>query len=153
MRFVLVLLALGAGGWLVYAQVYETGGDRAVAWRDLTTHVGPLRFAKPTKQVFTSRRSLSEYLDKLLPGAAPRAPAIDFGRREAVLVAVGPRSSTGYALRIVRVTERRGSIVVAAREQTPSLGDPVRARLTYPYRLITLPKIDRPVRLELQGRP
>ena len=141
-----VLVLAAACGWLLYAQVYETGGTHPLHWRDLTARVGPLRFANPAKKVFNSRSSLSAYLRR-------RPPAIDFRRREAVLVAVGPRSSTGYALRIVRVTERRGSILVVARERTPSLGDPVRARVTYPYRLITLPKIDKPVDLELEGRP
>ena len=147
MRRAFGLLVLAAAcGWLLYAQVYETGGTHALHWRDLTAAVGPLQFAKPAKKVFTGRSSLAAYLGR-------RAPAIDFGRREAVLVAVGPRSSTGYALRIVRVTERRGSILVVARERTPSLGDPVRARVTYPYRLIALPKSDKPVHLELEGRP
>ena len=147
MRRALGLLVLAAAcGWLLYTQVYETGRAHALHWRDLTAAVGPLRFAKPAKKVFTSRGSLAAYLER-------HAPAVDFRRREAVLVALGPRSSTGYALRIVRVTERRGSILVVAHERTPSLSDPVRARVTYPYRLITLPKIDKPVHLELEGRP
>jgi hypothetical protein len=39
--------------------------------------------------------------------------------------------STGYAIRIVRITERRGTIDVLAKEATPSLDHPV-ARLTSP---------------------
>jgi hypothetical protein len=69
------------------------------------------------------------------------------------LVAAGPRSSSGYALEIVRVEEESGRIVVVIRERTPSLGDPVQARVTYPFRLIALPRSDKPVKLKWLGRP
>jgi hypothetical protein len=69
------------------------------------------------------------------------------------LVAAGPRSSSGYALEIVRVEEESGRIVVVIRERTPSLGDPVQARVTYPFRLIALPRGDKPVKLKWLGRP
>jgi PrcB C-terminal len=82
-----------------------------------------------------------------------RPASADFGRRELVLVAMGPRSSTGYDLRIVRVVERRRSIVVVARERAPALGERVARRLTFPYRLISIPRSDKPVRLKLEGRP
>jgi hypothetical protein len=53
---------------------------------------------------------------------------------------------------VLRVLERRRSITVYAREQTPSLGDPVRAQVTYPYRVITIPRSHKPVYIKLQGR-
>jgi hypothetical protein len=80
-------------------------------------------------------------------------PAIDFQRREIYLVAAGPRSSTGYDLRIVSVQDRGGHIVVTVRERTPSLGEPVRAGVTYPYRMIALPRSHEPVKLKWPGRP
>jgi len=70
-----------------------------------------------------------------------------------VFVASGPRSSTGYALRIVFARQERGRAVITMHEDTPSLGDPQQARITYPYRLLVFRKLDRPVTVEFQGRP
>jgi hypothetical protein len=68
------------------------------------------------------------------------------------VIALGPRSSTGYSLRILRVVERRRGIYVFAREQTPSLGDPVTARVTYVYRVLAMHGKAKPVYVKLQGR-
>ena len=70
-----------------------------------------------------------------------------------MLAAVGPRSSTGYAVHVVRITERRGRIDVLLREQTPSLGEGVIPRLTFPYRLIAIPATSKPVHFRFEGRP
>jgi hypothetical protein len=86
------------------------------------------------------------------PGRKIKLPPIDFRRQETFLVAAGPRSSTGYALRIVRVEDQGGHIDVVVRELTPTLGDAVRARVTYPYRLLLFDST-KPVRLKWLGRP
>jgi hypothetical protein len=70
-----------------------------------------------------------------------------------VVVSLGPRSSTGYSLRVERVVERRREIDVYLRERTPSLSDPVEPRVTYPYRAITIERSRKPVYVKLQGRP
>jgi protease stability complex PrcB-like protein len=88
-----------------------------------------------------------------MPGRAPRVPPLDFDRSEVVVLSLGPRSSTGYSLRIQRVVERRRGVDVFVREVTPSLGEPVTARVTYPYRAITIPRTGKPVYVKLQGRP
>jgi PrcB C-terminal len=92
-------------------------------------------------------------LERNNPGHEIKLPPIDFAQREAYLVAAGPRSSTGYRLDIVRVVDTGPRIVVTVHERTPSLGDPVKARVTYPYRLITLPRSDKAVKLKWPGRP
>ena len=69
------------------------------------------------------------------------------------MISLGPRSSTGYSLRIARVAERRRGVDVLVREQTPSLGDPVEARVTYPYRAVAIRRTKRPVYVKLQGMP
>ena len=46
-----------------------------------------------------------------------------------------------------------GRIVVTVRERTPSLGQPVTAKVTYPFRLITVPRSDKHLRLKWLGRP
>ena len=54
-------------------------------------------------------------------------------------VSPGPRSSTGYSVQVLSVTERNDAITVKVRERTPSLADHVEPRITYPYRLLSLP--------------
>jgi hypothetical protein len=130
-----------------------TGKARSVAYTDLTVEAGPLQFTRISRGVFRSRAALLEVLQRNDPGANIGLPPIDFARREAYLVAAGPRSSTGYSLEIVGVRDTGSRIVVTVHERTPSLGDPVRARVTYPYRLITLPRSDKPVKLKWPGRP
>jgi hypothetical protein len=103
--------------------------------------------------LFRDRASLVEFLARMNPGQPLQLPPIDFGRQEVYLVAAGPRSSTGYELRVVRVRDEGGRIVVTVRERTPSLGDPVRPRVTYPYRLLGLPRSDKDVKLKWLGRP
>ena len=88
-----------------------------------------------------------------MPGRAPEPPPIAFANREVVVVSLGPRSSTGYSLRVERVVERRRGIDVYLRERTPSLGDPVEPRVTYPYRAIAIARSTKPVYVKLQGRP
>jgi len=43
---------------------------------------------------------------------------------------------------IVSVREQGGKITVRIRERAPRLGEPVEARVTYPYRLLSLPAGD-----------
>jgi hypothetical protein len=88
-----------------------------------------------------------------MPGRAPRAPRVDWSREQVVVISLGPRSSTGYSLRIARVVERRRGVDVLVREQTPSLGEPVEARVTYPYRAVAIHSTTKPVYVKLQGRP
>ena len=70
-----------------------------------------------------------------------------------VLIAAGPRSSTGYRVEVLRTTERRGDIRILAREVTPTLTEGVTPRLTSPFRLITIPATDKRVYVQWQGRP
>lgn len=92
-------------------------------------------------------------LEQNNPGRAIRMPNVDFTRHEIYLFALGPRSSTGYELRVLRIKDVGSSILVVMHERTPSLGDVVHARLTYPFRLILLPLSGKPVKPKLPGRP
>jgi len=107
--------------------------SRPVAWQDLSGQVGPVYTSDLTKRVFRSQRQFDEFF-----GSRSRAP-VDFSERQLLLVAPGPRSSTGYSVRILSVTEKDDAITVKVREQTPALADHVEARVTYPYRLLSLP--------------
>jgi PrcB C-terminal len=126
---------------------------RPVSYTDLTRETGPLEFTRITRDVYRTRAALLDVLVRNNPGRKIKLPPIDFARREAYLVAAGPRSSTGYRLDIVRVMESGSQIVVTVHERTPSLGDPVSAHVTYPYRLITLPRSNQTVKLKWPGRP
>ncbi len=93
-----------------------------------------------------------EVLQRNNPGVKIRLPPIDYANKETFVLAAGPRSSTGYSLRVVRVYEHGDHVQVVVRERTPTLGARVRARVTYPFRLLVLPS-HKPVHLKWLGRP
>jgi hypothetical protein len=150
---VLTVVALAAAGWLVYAEWWGRSGAHELAWRDLNPRLGRLEFTRKVTAVYKSRAPFARLLEATMPGRAPEPPPVDYGRREVVVVSLGPRSSSGYSLRVERVVERRREIDVYLRERTPSLGDPVEPRVTYPYRAITIERSSKPVYVKLQGRP
>jgi len=148
---VAVLLSIGAA---LAAYFTTTGGGtrRPVAWQDLSAQVLPGEWMKPTISIARDQGKLAKVFRLATSGRHPRPPRIDFARREAVLVAAGPRSSTGYSLHVASVTERDNSVDVVVREHTPSLHDRVVARLTYPLLLITIPKSQKHVHVRYAGR-
>jgi hypothetical protein len=129
------------------------GSGRPVAYEDLSAQLHPAEFTRQARQIFRSREDLVKYLESAMPGRRLHLPRIDFARREAILVAAGPRSSTGYVLRILGVRETGSRIIVRVRECTPSLGERVTAKVTYPFRLISVPRSDKHLRLKWLGRP
>ena len=72
--------------------------------------MGPVLWPKSVTRSFWKRRQVTRYLTRTFPEGAPKVPAFDFTHRRLVLVAGGPRSSTGYGVRIVRITEKRSTI-------------------------------------------
>ena len=129
------------------------GGGKTVPYTDISAQLHGVEFPRLEREAFLDRASFADFLAKLMPGRAPAVPQIDFSRREAILIAVGPRSSTGYALRIVKVRETSDRIAVTVRERAPSLGEAVVARVTYPFRLITIPPSRKRLLLHIAGRP
>jgi PrcB C-terminal len=129
------------------------GAGEKVPFVDVSSQLHGVQFPRLTRELFRSRAELVGYLGRALPGRPPVAPNIDFTHREAILVAMGPRSSTGYALQVVKVRETSDRIAVTVRERTPSLGEPVVPRATYPFVLITIPRIHKSLLLHIQGRP
>ena len=144
---VVALIAVGA----IWDRVSDAPAE-TVSWRDLTGELRGLELPRQTGRAYQSRGRLADYLRAVMPGRAPVLPRIDFRRDEAVLVGSGPRSSTGYDLRVVRVEDRGDTVDVRVRERTPSLGEPTEARITYPYRLIVFKRIDKPVHVTWEGR-
>jgi len=146
------VLALAAAGWLAYTQVWGTGDAHAIPWKDVTARVPGLQLVHREVVVIHSRRTFLKVARAAMPGRAPAPPPLDWNRQEAVMIAVGPRSGTGYSIEVRRVGEHRRSIDVYAREKTPSLGDPVTAEVTYPYRVIAIRRSHKPVYVKLEGR-
>jgi hypothetical protein len=70
------------------------------------------------------------------------------GSRERVLIAAGPRSSTGYSLEIERAVVERSRVSIVVRE----IDRPGRAAVTYPYRLLVFRKVHKPVHVHWEGR-
>jgi hypothetical protein len=140
---------------LLYTKVIAPGGSHPIPWRDVTARLGPVVFPQQTISIIRTRGKLAKLLAIVTPKGdpVPKPPPLDFSRRLAILYAVGPRSSTGYDLRVVSVTEHGDRIQVVYRELTPGLADRVTPKLTFPYRLITLPKTGKPIRFKLEGRP
>ncbi len=149
----LAAVGVAAAAWIVYTHAWRDSGARALPYRDQTTRLPGLQPARAADRLFVDRLELAYYVRFADPGHVVQLPAIDFARDEAVLVSPGPRSSTGYSIRVVSVVEERGRVVVTLRERTPSLGNPVRAIATYPYRLLVFRKLDKPVYIIWQGRP
>ena len=145
-------MALAAGGWLLYTQVW-TGKTEPVPYTDLTPQLGTIEFTRKVTAVYHSRRPFKTLLNATMPGRAPRIPPHNWDRDQVVVIALGPRSSTGYSLRVLRVVERRRGIYVYVREQTPTLGERVQARVTYPYRVLSMHGSAKPVYVKLEGRP
>jgi hypothetical protein len=150
---VLLIVLLAGGAWIAYTELWNHGGGRPVAWRDLPGSLGAAKLSKPVFLRFRKRSYLESYLAKVMPGRAPALPPIDFTRDEAMLAGVGARSSSGYSVHIVSVSDQRARIVVRVRETTPALGQHVISRVTYPYLLATIPQSPKHVRFEWLGRP
>ena len=109
------------------------GKSRPVAWRDVSDQVAPVQTSDLTQRLFRTPEQFHELFGSQVQ------PPVDFASRQLLLVAPGPRSSTGYSVRILSVTERGVKITVKVRELTPTLADHVEARVTYPYKLLSLP--------------
>ena len=152
MRRDLAVAALLSGATVLLVATGCGAAKRPLTYDDMTAKVGGLEFTRITVDTARSAKELHEVLARNNPGAELRLPPVDFETHETFLVAGGPRSSTGYALRVVRVYEHGDHVQVVVRERTPLLGDPVRARVTYPFRLIALPS-HKPVHLKWLGRP
>jgi hypothetical protein len=114
-------LAGFAVAWLAYVKVYVPSGGRSIAW---------------SEAVYTSR------------AVEPRFDAQTVSGEVLVVIELGPRSSTGYAVEITRVEEQRGRVLVVARERSPRLGDKTQPRVTFPALALTFRDVGKPVTLQ-----
>lgn len=118
----IVVLVAAAAAWIAYEHV----------WRYGDAH--PLAYRLGTVPNFEATHPLSRVTTR--------------GTQERVLITAGPRSSTGYSLEIERAVVERGRVSIVVRE----VDKPGRAQVTYPYRLLVFPTIDKPVHVHWEGR-
>jgi hypothetical protein len=111
-----------ATGWVAYVHFWRHGDAR------------PLAFQLVTLPDFEAEHPLSRVTTR--------------GKQQRVLVTSGPRSSTGYSLEIASAVVERGRVSIVVRE----IDEPGRAKITYPYRLLVFPKLDKPVHIHWEGR-
>lgn len=143
--------AVALGGAVAF-QLYGAGPPHPLVWRDLTPRLRGIELPDPARRTFKVPAAIRDFQLEAMPGVTPRRVPLDWKREELVLVAPGPRSSTGYGVQIVSVTQRRDRIDIVARETSPRLGDPVEARVTYPYRLLAIPRSGKRVSIIWDGR-
>jgi PrcB C-terminal len=145
------VLAAIVGAGVAIAETKGGFTRHPVAWTELSHRVGPARWARPTISVVHDSEKLRKLFEVALLPPRPKSPRIDFADHDAVVITVGPRSSTGYSLRVVRVT-RSGNLDILVRERTPRLGEKVTPAITYPYLLLVVPKLDKHVSVHYAGR-
>ena len=124
-----------------------------VPYRDISGNLRGYEPPRLAREVFTSRAEFAKYLRHTVPSGRVRVPRVDWARSEAILVAAGPRSSTGYTLHVVSLYARGSRLALTVKERTPTLGEPVTARVTYPFVLITTPRTRKTLLLHFEGRP
>jgi hypothetical protein len=139
---------LALAGVLLAVQLLPDGESEPVAWRDLSSQVGPLTIGGLERRLFRDQEQLDRYL---AAARARRTPTVDFSQRQLLLVSTGPRSSTGYSIDVLGAEERDGEITVYVKELSPGLSDRVEARVTHPHRLLSLPA-GREVSVDWLGR-
>jgi hypothetical protein len=138
--------------WVTYRHAFAHDRLRPLAWRDLTAQVAPLEFPHGTTRFLPGPKTFALYLREH-GYRGGRAPRVNFERHDLVLVALGPRSTDAHRLEIVSIVEQRSRVFVTLRERTPKLGDRVRVRRTYPFRLFTIPRTGKPKFVHIEGRP
>lgn len=121
-------------------------------WRDLSARLRGIELPDPARRTFKVPDAIHDFQLEAMPGVKPRVVPLDWQKEELVLVAPGPRSSTGYGVRIVSVTQRRNRVDVVARETSPHLGEPVEPRVTYPFRLLAIPRTQKRVSIIWDGQ-
>ena len=127
---VLVVVALGFA-WTEYVRVWRHGDAQRLPYRDGSARLGGFETTHAVTRIFRDWRP----------------------NESAVLIASGPRSSTGYGIDVVSALHERSRILITVRERTPTLAHPGRATVTYPYRLLVFPKFDKGVHVHVEGRP
>ena len=128
---VVAFAAVLGAAWIVYVRDWQDSNPKAIPYRDESAKL----------HGFESNHAVTHIYRHWSPA------------HSAILLADGPRSSTGYGFDVVSAVEERDRILVTVRERTPTLAHPGRAEVTYPYRLLVFPSFDKGVHIHVEGRP
>jgi hypothetical protein len=137
-------VAAVAVGWALVKGAETSGSRRAMPWHDLTPQTGPLELPNGLTREFISRPQLAAWLHSR---GGKIVPQVVFPRWRVVLVSLGPRSTTAYSIHVVGVSQDDDRVIVRVARRNASLTDPGRPKLTFPYRLITVPTTGKPVQV------
>ena len=146
-----MVVVAALAGWAGYDRLRSSGGS-PVAWRDVSSQVGTFSPESAAAKSFITPTHVVRALDRLDPRHRHRLPRVEWGREELLVLALGPRSATGYDLRVLRVVDQRSRVLVVLREQAPRLGESAAARLVSPYRAIVIPTRHKPVAVAWSDR-
>ena len=150
-RPALLLLAAAALAAGAAWRASGTETSRPLAWSDVSAQIAGIELPRAVAITLRSGGGLADFERQVTPGLQPRPVRVDFRRRELVLVSPGPRSSTGYGVRVEQLVEQRRRVLLVVSEVTPALGDAVRPGVTYPYVLLSIPRVDKRVDVDWLG--
>jgi len=119
---ILIVLVTLAAGWVAYVHVWQQGGSHPLAYK-------------------------LETLRNFEPREAQTRLTIT-GNKERALITPGPRSSTGFSLKVERAVVERDRVLIVVRE----IDKPGRPRVTYPYLLLVFPWPHKPIHVHWEGR-
>ena len=112
-----------------------------------TVHKGALSQIDTSRQVIV--KTPAEFAALWKSHAADRRmPDVDFTTNMVVGIVLGSRPTAGYGAEIVSALPESGVLVVKYRETRPSPDLIAAQMLTSPFHLVSVPKLDGPVRFE-----
>jgi hypothetical protein len=112
-----------------------------------TVHKGPLSQIDTSRQVIVKTPAEFAALWKT-HAADRRMPDVDFTTNMVVGIFLGSRPTAGYGVAIVSAQPESGVLIVKYRETRPSPDLIAAQMLTSPFHLVSVPKLDGPVRFE-----
>lgn len=160
MRTRVALIALGLIGAaavaLAISGILAPSSTERLPFRNVTAQYPDLNYPKRALFVFRDRARLDEHLAERSGRLGPRPgevklPRVDFEREMLIVVAMGARSSTGYALRLRNVERKGNTTLVNVREISPTEKEIVAPAITYPYLALVGPRQDGRTQLRLSG--
>lgn len=157
-RWLLVVLGLvGIGIAVVFVSgVLGPEQSRRLPVTDVTKGYPDLHYPKRALYVFRSRSELEQHLAERTGKQGPqlrrpRLPRVDFGHQMLIVVAMGARSSTGYALKLRGIEREDNTTLVRVREVSPTTSQIVAPAITYPYLALVVPRQGGRTQLRLSG--
>ncbi len=122
-------------------------GEGEVGFETIEGPGSAIDFIEAEELVISSQEDWMTLWQRLQEGVIPSVPApeIDFSQRMVLAVFAGEKPTGGFTMAIKRVVKERGGLKVYVEEGSPPPGAMVTQVLTYPYHIVSIPRIDLPV--------